>query len=304
MDSAQRRQQLDCILISGNDQRRAARLASCVHVDRVAERTLEALTLARNTRHAYGWTYVSMFNLDTGKPIHEFTERALDAGTRAVELDDQDPWGHLVRNSGTTAAARAGVTHLLNAIALNPSFALGHAGLGYAVAAGRQPERGLEALEQAHPLSPHDPFIAIYAPTVRYMALFALGRYQETIEVCRATAALNSNHAGAWRLMTVSLALLGRIDEAKAALAHTLMLQPDLSIDHVDTNTVYAAPADRSRFLEGLRKGGAVKIGIAGRPTIWIVVKVVDGRAVGAGWRPIDNCRSAGPEHEALGHSP
>ena len=37
-----------------------------------------------------------MFNLDTGKPIHEFTERALDAGTRAVELDDQDPWGHLV----------------------------------------------------------------------------------------------------------------------------------------------------------------------------------------------------------------
>lgn len=54
----------------------------------------------------------------------------------------------------------------------------------------------------------------------------------------------------------MSLALLGRIDEAKAALAHTLTLQPDLSIDHVDTNTVYADPADRSRFLEGLRKAG------------------------------------------------
>jgi len=62
--------------------------------------------------------------------------------------------------------------------------------------------------------------------------------------------------SGAWRLMTVALALLGRIDEAKAALAHTLTLQPDLSGDHVETNTVFADPADRARFLEGLRKAG------------------------------------------------
>jgi tetratricopeptide (TPR) repeat protein len=105
-------------------------------------------------------------------------------------------------------------------------------------------------------LSPRDPFLAIYAPTVRYMALFATRRYEETIEVCRKTATLHPNHAGAWRLMTVSLALLGRQDEAKAALARTLALQPDLSISHVDQNTVYADPADRSRFLEGLRKAG------------------------------------------------
>ena len=222
---------------------------------------LEALALDPEYAHAYallGWTYVSMFNLDTGKPIHEFTERALDAGMRAVELDDQDPWGHLVLGLGHARRRRPeqALTHLSTAIALNPSFALGHAGLGYALAAGRQPERGLQALEQAHRLSPRDPFLAIYAPTVRYMALFALGRYEETIEVCRATAALHPNHAGAWRLMTVSLALLGRIDEAKAALAHTLTLHPDLSIGHVETNTVYADPADRSRFLEGLRRAG------------------------------------------------
>jgi hypothetical protein len=74
--------------------------------------------------------------------------------------------------------------------------------------------------------------------------------------VCPATIALHPNHAGAWRLMTVSLALLGKDAEAKAALAHTLTLQPDLSLDHVEINTVYADPADRARFLEGLRKAG------------------------------------------------
>jgi TolB-like protein/Tfp pilus assembly protein PilF len=228
---------------------------------RAQDLLLEALTLDPDYAHAYallGWIYISMFNLDTGKPIHEFTERALDAGTRAVELDDQEPWGHLVL--GLAHARRrhpeTALTHLSKAVELNPSFALGHAGLGYGLAAGRQPERGLEALEQAHRLSPRDPFLAIYAPTVRYMALFALGRYQETIDVCRETAALHPNHAGAWRLMTVSLALLGKTDEAKAALARTLVLQPDLSIDHVETNTVYADPADRARFREGLRRAG------------------------------------------------
>ena len=141
---------------------------------------LEALTLDPEYAHAYallGWIYISMFNLDTGKPIHEFTERALDAGTRAVELDDQDPWGHLVLGLGYARRRKPeqALMHLTKAIELNPSFALGHAGLGYGLAVGGQPERGLEALEQAHRLSPRDPFLAIYAPTVRYMALFALG---------------------------------------------------------------------------------------------------------------------------------
>jgi adenylate cyclase len=145
---------------------------------------------------------------------------------------------------------------LSKAVDLNPSFALGHAGLGYALACGGQPARGLRSLEQALRLSPRDQFLSIYAPTVRYNALFALGQYEEVVAVCRTTAALHPNHAGAWRLMTVSLGLLERIDEAKEALAHTRTLQPDLSSDHVEKNGVFADPSDLSRFLLGLRKAG------------------------------------------------
>jgi TolB-like protein len=231
---------------------------------RAQDLILEALALDPDYAHAYallGWIYITMFNLDSGKPIHEFTERALDAGTRAVELDEQDPWGHLVLGLALARRRQPGpaLMHLSKTIELNPSFALGHAGLGYGLAAGGQPERGLEALEQAHRLSPRDPFLAIYAPTVRYMALFALKRYEETIAVCRETVAVHPNHAGAWRLMTVSLGLLGKTDEARAALAKTLTLQPDLAISHVETNTIYANPEDRSRFREGLRKAGLEK---------------------------------------------
>jgi TolB-like protein len=221
----------------------------------------QAIALDPGYAHAHGllgWTYVSMFNLNARTPIGESTDKALNAGAKAVALDDHESWGHLVLGLGHARRRRPelALIHLSRSIELNPNFALGYAGLGYALACGCQPERGLESLEQAHRLSPRDPFLAIYGPTVRYMAFFALGRYEEAVAVCRATAALHPNHVGAWRLMTVCLGLLGKTEEAQAALAHTLTLQPDLSKNHVINDTVFADPADRLRFLEGLRRAG------------------------------------------------
>jgi TolB-like protein/Flp pilus assembly protein TadD len=205
-----------------------------------------------------GWTYMNMFNLDSHAPIGELTEKALEAGATALALDEQDHWGHLVLGLGHARQRRPddAVRHLSHCVDINPNFALGHAGLGYALACGGQPLRGLEALERAWQLGPLDPFLAIYAPVARYMALFALERYDEAIAVCRSVAARHPNHAGARRLMTVSLGLRGRIDEAKESLAHTLALQPDFSTDHVAYNTVFAQASDRSRFLRGLQKAG------------------------------------------------
>jgi TolB-like protein len=228
---------------------------------RALELLQRAVQLDSDYAHAHaliGWIYLTMFNLGSWTPIGEFTDKALELGIRSVALDEQEPWGHLVLGLAHARRRRSDLAlrHLSRSVELIPSFALGYAGLGYALACGGEPERGLQSLEQAHRLSPRDPFLALYSPTVRYMALFALERYQETIEVCRATIALHPNHAGAWRLMTVSLGLIGEIDQAKEALAHTLTLQPDLSSAHVENDTVYVNSADRIRFLEGLRKAG------------------------------------------------
>jgi adenylate cyclase len=221
----------------------------------------QAIELDPDYAHAHallGWSFISMFNLDTRRPIGEFTDCALHAGNAAVTLDDQEPWGHLVFGLGHARRRRPepARAHLSKAVELNPNFALGHAGLGYGLAVGGKPELGLESLEWALRLSPRDQFLAVYAPIVRYMALFALERYEETIAVCRATIERHPHHAGAWRLMTVSLGMLGRIDQAREALARTRALHPDLSSAHVQNDTVYADPADRSRFLEGLRRAG------------------------------------------------
>jgi len=228
---------------------------------RAQELLQQAVDLDPNYAHAHallGWTYITMFNLDTRRPIGEFTNKALAAGARAVMLDDDEPWAHLVVGLGHARQRRSQLAfrHLTKSVELNPSFALGHAGLGYALGVGGQPESGLQALEEALRLSPRDPFLAVYAPTVRYMSLFALQRYEEAIAVCRSTVALHPHHAGAWRLMTVSLGMLERTDEAKEALVRTLTMQPDLSSAHVANDTVYSDPDVRARFLEGLRRAG------------------------------------------------
>jgi TolB-like protein len=220
-----------------------------------------AVKLDQKCAHAHallGWTYASMFNLNANVPISELTDGAIDAGAKAVTFDEQAHWGHLVLGIGHARRRRPeeAVAHISKAVALNPNFALGHAGLGYAFACGGDPKRGLESLREAQRLSPLDPFLAMYAPVVRYMASFAMHDYEETVAVCRSMTTRHPNHVGARRLMTVSLGLLGREDEARDSLARTLTLQPNLSSDHVAKDTVFANASDRSRFLLGLQKAG------------------------------------------------
>jgi adenylate cyclase len=140
------------------------------------------------------------------------------------------------------------------ALALSPSSALtyycGSAILGW----GGDAERAIEWAERGIRLSPFDPwrFAAYHALTLGH---FHRGRYQEAADSAYKGVQANPGHSISRMLLAASLVKLGRTDEAKAAAAHVLELQPTFRYSK-QFSGVNCAPALAASLAEALRETG------------------------------------------------
>jgi tetratricopeptide (TPR) repeat protein len=104
-------------------------------------------------------------------------------------------------------------------------------------------------------LSPRDPILWAFMAS-KAIALIMLGRYEEGLDW--ALRAQRQPNTALWAFLAEAsaLALLERIDEARATLEHARELQHDVSVSFVDhvlpiTDTDY-----RALFVGGLIKAG------------------------------------------------
>ena len=154
----------------------------------------------------------------------------------------KNSWVHLVfgvvhlRRRQTQEAVQA----LNRALDLNPNFAMAHAYLGFALGVGGQPDAGLAALDRALRLSPRDPSLARDAMAIRSTIEFAAGHYEEVIRLCRVMVQERPNQTGAYRFAAASCGLLGRIDEARAAMDRVLALDPAFTRSNVEQVVVFS----------------------------------------------------------------
>ena len=99
------------------------------------------------------------------------------------------------------------------------------------------------------------------APNLRHFNAFlaraciAARRYEEAVEWARKAIHLRSDLAHAHCLLAVSLAYLGRGEEATAALAECRRIQPDFFDSAVELSP-FEDPAANEHLLAGLRKAG------------------------------------------------
>jgi TolB-like protein/cytochrome c-type biogenesis protein CcmH/NrfG len=177
---------------------------------------------------------------------------------KAVQLDGTDPWGHIVwavvRGFGRNH--EEAVESAQKALYLNPSFAMGYGLLGMILAWGGRTDETIEAFEQATRLSPRDPvnMLFLVLPSVAY---FANGRYEEALIWAERSVRERPEFVVGWRMIVVSLANLGRVEEAKAALERVKHLHPDFSLTWAKTISPWYRADDRKRFIEGLILAGA-----------------------------------------------
>jgi len=183
--------------------------------------------------------------------------RAFEAGRTAVKLDENDSFAHLalgrihtIHGEHDAAIARCDI-----AISLTPSYANAHFGRAHSLWMSGRASEAIASHDEAMRLSPRDPILWAFMAS-KAIALILLGRYEEGLDW--ALRAQRQPNAALWAFLpeAAALALLERIDEARASLERARELQHDISVSFVDhvlpiTDTDY-----RALFMGGLIKAG------------------------------------------------
>ena len=183
------------------------------------------------------------------------------SGERAVGLDPRSADAHYVL--GFAIRAQGDIDGALaeyeTAVTLNPNHAPGHAGIGICGIMRGRPREALPYFDHAFRLSPRDPLRAGWHTWVG-LAHMMLGDDRKALEQSKRSAAANPKSAGAFTLQAAALALLGRAEEARAALAARQQIGPPVStITAIKEGTQSDYPEYSrlmERYYEGLRQAG------------------------------------------------
>jgi adenylate cyclase len=199
--------------------------------------------------------YNVLFGL-TDTPDDTLASAFAEART-AISLDDKDAMAHwaLGRVYTQMEETEAAVDELKTALAINPSFAHAHYSLGWTLNLAGRAEEGILQIDQALRLNPRDPSIWTFH-TGRAIGLILLHRYEEAADSTR--RALRQPTANFLTPATLASALghLDQIDDARTALAQACQMRPDFSVGLLTRLFRFRNDADRTLFVDGMRKAG------------------------------------------------
>ena len=196
-----------------------------------------------------------------GSDLASVLPAALERARFAASIDGDDAWARLALGSARMLQRKHddAVEELHTALDLNPNFALANASLGLTLAYGGKGAEGVAQLERAIRLSPRDPFIALFAG-LRSFAAFVAGDYASGLEWGRRAVRQGGDLSGPWRALALNAAMLGRVEEAKDAVANALQSQPDFSVAWVESSSPLVSATDRHRYCEILRPMGLPEV--------------------------------------------
>lgn len=101
----------------------------------------------------------------------------------------------------------------------------------------------------------HDPLLWAFQAS-RAIALILLGRYDEALDWARKVQRQPNSAIWAYMPEVSALGLLGRTEEARAALERVRRLKPDVTCAFATEVLPFSRGADREHFLSGLREAG------------------------------------------------
>jgi DNA-binding SARP family transcriptional activator len=183
-------------------------------------------------------------------------DRAFEAAGQSLMVDDRDPAAHWAMGRALWLRGRhdQSVIELERAVELSPNFALGHYTLAFVHSQAGDPDAAISCSDHSRRLSPFDPLL-FGMLGARAMALVRLGRFEEAADWGIKAAARPNAHAHILAIAALSLALAGRLDEARAYLASIHKGRPRYRVDDF-LSAMQFAPDGEKLFRDGARRIG------------------------------------------------
>lgn len=159
------------------------------------------------------------------------TDRAWDAASQGLLVDDRDPAAHWAMGRALWLRARneTAIAELERSIDLSPNFSPAHYTLAFFHSQAGDPEAAIVSADRARSLSPFDPLLFGMLGS-RAMALARLGRYAEAAEWAVKAAARPNAHVHIQGIAAYSLALAGEMEQARAQAEAIRRVAPAYSV--------------------------------------------------------------------------
>ena len=188
-------------------------------------------------------------------PVPAFA-RSREVARHAVASDDKDATAQSIAAVGELFSGRHddAIRRLRRAIELDPNSNYAHGHLSAAYAFGGEPEAAIQQAQMAIRLSPRDFLNVIWHITTAWAHLSA-ERFQEAVDSAQRAIDCNPAFADAHGVLAAASAYLGRIADARASLDVFASLIRGSLADQLSARP-FRRPADRERYLTGLRKAG------------------------------------------------
>jgi TolB-like protein/Tfp pilus assembly protein PilF len=158
---------------------------------------------------AYGWS---------SDPAGEI-RGGLESGRKAVKLDDRNPYSHyaLAIVAAYSSAPDQAIPAAEEAVAISPSFALGHLVLGMARLYCGRPAEAIAPLEHGLRLNPHDPQNFVWFNLLAWAQLFE-GRADDALLSATRAMKVRPDWRPTFETLASCHAALGRMEDGRRSV--------------------------------------------------------------------------------------
>jgi adenylate cyclase len=226
-------------------------------------RELLAHALTLDPGSAFAWSMLSLCHYHEGilgwaEDRTAALKASFVAGQRAVEFDELDWLGHAMQGMGrlwTERDHRAALEGQERAVMLNPSAPLARHFLACVLEFSSRPAEAIPLLETLLRLDPRYRFASL-ARADEALCQFLLGDFQASRASAEKAVRLQPANVRARQRLVVALSSLGLDTEARVAAAELTRMQPDLTLDYVDTTYPFQSGVERDSFVAAMQRAG------------------------------------------------